>query len=89
MGLFDKKAPEPVTESVTAPLAVEKFYRIKELPLPAGDTFRGYQVEEITVCEDIVVDRKMVDRPNLFEYAQTHAVDLMDPRNVRAAEVAE
>lgn len=82
--MFDKKTPkiEPSPLDTESELEVERFYRIMEMPLSDGDNFRGYQVEEIAVCQDIVVARKAIDRPNLFEYAQTHAVDLMDPRNL-------
>lgn len=69
-----KKANEPKGP-------VEKFFRITEHELKAGDYFRGYQAEEITIQDDRVVGRKFLNKPDLFEYAQTHVVDLMDPRN--------
>ena len=60
---------------------VEKFFRIVEHPLKPGEVFRGYQGEEISIDGDRVIGRKLIDKSNLFEYAQTHIVDLMDPRN--------
>jgi hypothetical protein len=60
---------------------LERFIRIVELPLHPGDTLRGYQPEIIWVEGDRVVRRKLVDKPNLFEYAYTNAGELIDPRN--------
>lgn len=60
---------------------IEKFFRIVELDLKSGDSFRGYQPEIITVQDGVVIDREMVSKPDLFEFAQAAAVDLIDPRN--------
>jgi hypothetical protein len=66
-------------KEVSAPR--ERFFRIVELPLGPGDTLRGYQAEMVSVEGDRIVERVLLDKPNMFEYAQTHLVDLMDPRN--------
>lgn len=63
------------------PRQIERFVRIVELPMKPGDTLRGYQTEIIQVEGDKVIARKLVDKPNLFEYAYSHAGDLIDPRN--------
>lgn len=70
----------------------EKFYRIVEHPLEKGATYRGYQAEVVHISDGAVVERALIGKPNLFEYAQTALVDLLDPRNhvkpVTAAELA-
>lgn len=70
----------------------EEFYRIVEHDLPAGDTYRGYQPERIVVQGGRVISRELVEKPNLFEYAQTQVIDLIDPRNhvkpVKSSELA-
>lgn len=59
----------------------ERFFRIVEHPLKPGDTFRGYQPELIEVADGMVIERKLINKPDMFEYAQSHMIDLMDPRN--------
>lgn len=60
---------------------LERFIRIVELPRAPGDAYTGYQPELIWVDGDKVVRRKMIDKPNLFEYAYTNAGEMIDPRN--------
>lgn len=64
---------------------LQRFIRIVQLPLAAGDTFTGYQPELIWVDGDKVVRRKLVDKPNLFEFAYSSAGELVDPRNESVA----
>lgn len=75
------KPIEPV-ESVES-VKLQRFLRIVELPRKPGDTYVGYQPEIIWVDPqtDRVVKRKLVDKPNLFEYAFTQAGEFIDPRN--------
>lgn len=73
-----KKAQEP---AVTEPRKLERFIRIIEHPLKKGESFPGFQPEVIWVENDHIVKRKLVDKPNLFEYAFTQAGEMIDPRN--------
>lgn len=90
-----KKTPAPKPSNVV-PLKAEKkpemFIRIVEHEMKPGDAYRGYQAEVVEVLGDKVISRRLVDKPNLFEYAQSHAIDLVDPRNyvnpVKAHELA-
>lgn len=75
-GAKKKEAPPP------RPLReCQRFIRIVELERKQGDVFSGFQPEIIWVDGDRVVKRKVVDKPNLFEYAFTQAGELIDPRN--------
>lgn len=74
------KAAAKVKEAVDLNTC-ERFIRIVELERKAGDTFAGYQPELIWVKDDEVVQRKLIDKPNLFEYAFTQAGEYIDPRN--------
>ncbi len=58
----------------------EFFFRITELPQKPGDTYRGYQCEKITLVDGAEIKRELIDKPNMFEYAQSKMLDLMDPR---------
>lgn len=62
-----------------------KYYRIVESKPKPGDTYFSYQAEEISVIDDMVVERTLIDKPNLFEYAAAKMADLTDPRNVQQA----
>lgn len=59
----------------------EQFFRIVEHLQKDNEHYRGYQGEVIEIEGDRVISRRLIDRPNMFEFAQTHVVDLMDPRN--------
>lgn len=74
-------SPRKKAEIASSDLKKEKFYRIKEHDLLPGDVYKGYQPEVIEIEGDKVVSRSLIDKPNLFEYAQTHLIDLIDPRN--------
>jgi hypothetical protein len=68
------------TEPSTKP-KLTRFIRIIEHPLKPGDAFQGYQPECIWLDEnDKVVRRKVIDKPNLFEYAYLKAGEIVDPR---------
>lgn len=79
--LLSSKKNEAIPIRSAAKGEVEHFYRIMELPLKPGDTFRGYQTERVDVLDGRVICRATLDKPNLFEHAQSLMVDLMDPRN--------
>ena len=51
-----------------------------------GDAFQGYQPELVWLDGDRVVRRKLVDKPNLFEFAFTQAGEYIDPRNESVAD---
>jgi len=68
-------------EKKDKPQIVERFIRIIQVHPKTGDTFASFQPEIITIIDDQVVERKTVGTPNFFEYAQTKAADLIDPRN--------
>lgn len=72
--LESKRPPEP-------PKKLERFIRIIELPRKPTDAFVGYQPEVVWVEGDRIIKRKLVDKPNLFEFAFTQAGELIDPRN--------
>lgn len=74
-----KKAQEAV--AVTEPRKLERYIRIIEHPLKQGESFPGFQPEVIWADGDRIVKRKLVDKPNLFEYAFTQAGEMIDPRN--------
>lgn len=59
----------------------QRYIRIVELLPKPGEAHRGYQPEIIFVQDDKIVHRKLVDKPNLFEFAYAIAGDLIDPRN--------
>lgn len=59
----------------------ETFIRMKELPMKPGDVYQGYQVEQIIVLGDQIIERKLVGKPNVFEMAFSSAGELIDPRN--------
>ena len=68
------KKPIPIDRKL------ERFVRIVAIPNPS-DTLVGYQVELAFVDGDKVVRRRLVDKPNLFEYAFATGADFIDPRN--------
>jgi hypothetical protein len=74
-----------VADSYSKPkleIPLQRFIRIVELPRKPGDTLIGYQAEVIWIDDaDRVVKRKLIDKPNLFEYAYTQAGEYIDPRN--------
>lgn len=59
----------------------ESFFRIVEHDLKPGETYRGYQCERIEIIDDKVTARELINKPDMFEYAQSAMLDLMDPRN--------
>ncbi len=69
------KAPKP-----------EKFFRLVEHDLENGDTLRGYQPELVEILGDRVTHRTLLEKPDVFEYAQTRLIDLIDPRINRREE---
>ncbi len=77
-----RKKLSAVPDAPAKPKVIEKFYRIKEHDLAKGAAFRGYQGEVIEVVDGKITKRTYLDKPNLFEYAQTFVVDMMDPRNL-------
>jgi hypothetical protein len=81
-----KKAQEPIVASELKRRSVERYIRIIEHPLKSGEAFQGFQPEVIWVENDKIVRRKLVDKPNLFEFAFTQAGELIDPRNGSADE---
>jgi len=71
----------PRKQEVVEIRKLERFIRIVEIPMQKNDAFKGYQPEIIWVDKDQVVRRKLVDKPNLFEFAFSNAADAIDPRN--------
>lgn len=68
---------------VNVDIPEEYFFRIIELPLKSGDSYRGFQCEKITLVSGTEIKRELIDKPNMFEYAQSRMMDLMDPREQR------
>jgi len=68
-------------KAASKPTKLERFIRIVEMPLKPGDMYQSYQPEIVIIDGDRVVQRRLVDKPNLFEYAFTQAGELIDPRN--------
>ncbi len=64
----------------------EKFFRLVEHDLQNGDTLRGYQAEMVEIVGDRVMNRSLLEKPDVFEYAQTRLIDLIDPRINRREE---
>jgi hypothetical protein len=73
-----KKTQEAVA---AAPRKLERYIRIIEHPMKTGESFQGFQPEVIWVENDRIVRRKLVGKPNLFEYAFTQSGEMIDPRN--------
>lgn len=74
-----KKAETPVESAPKRPL--ERFVRIVQHPLRADQTFYEFQTELLEIYEGGVIKRRMVGKPDLFEYAMAYASDWLDPRN--------
>lgn len=73
--VLPKDGPKPI-----------RYVRLVELPLAPGDAYQGYQPEIIHVLGDTIVERTMISKPNLFEFAWSQAGEYIDPRNVLPTE---
>ena len=72
--------PRKIAPISVKPLSLQRFVRIIQIPPKAEFQFPGYQAEMILVDGEQVVERKLIDKPNLFEYAFYQAAELVDPR---------
>lgn len=79
--LGDSPLAKPKEKSEKTAGELQRFIRVVELPLKAGEQFRGYQPEVVWLQDDQVVRRELLGKPNLFEYAYTQAGEFIDPRN--------
>ena len=77
-----KPAPIPAqqSEQMDPMIRVERFIRL--IPLGRRDGhYDGFQPELIEVINDRVTSRRLISKPNLYEYAFAIAADVLDPRN--------
>jgi len=79
-----KTALEP-QELTEIPLAeagkVHKYYRLCRTPRLINDQFPGYQAVELDIVGTKVIAARRIEKPDMFELAQTKLIDHMDPRN--------
>lgn len=75
-----KKTAERAPLGASQPEIKTKYIRL--IPLGRGTGhFDAFQPEVIEVVGDEVVSRKILDKPNLYEFAYAIAADHLDPRN--------